>query len=94
MSHKYKGGGKVLHELLLGKFLIGAEILFTSDNFLLFFCESCHNSNALLCVVVVPSRKMKTFTTGYLYGKISPCIRFFSFITFTQVEVALRCCTA
>lgn len=46
-------------------------------------------------------RKMKTFTTGYLYGKISPCTRwhvrmhtFFSFITLTQVKMVLWCYVA
>lgn len=50
---KVQGVGKVLRELLLGKFLIGAEILSGLDSFF-FSCESCCNGNALLCAALVP----------------------------------------
>lgn len=70
MSHEYKGVGKVLHELLLGKFLIGAEILFRFDNSFFFFsCESCCNSNALLCVVVVPSERWRPLQRDIYMGR-------------------------
>lgn len=47
MSQEDRGAEKVL----LGKFLIGAEIFFRFDNFVFFLGESS-NGTALLCVVL------------------------------------------
>lgn len=75
MSHKVQGGvNKCSVNCCWGNFNWALKCFFSFDN--IFFClfvfaEGCFNRSALLsAVVVVP---LKTFATGFLYGKISPC---------------------
>ncbi len=58
--------GKVLHELSLGKFLIGTEIFCRSGNF---FCESCCDGNNLLCVVLAPSEGWRHLQQAIYMGR-------------------------
>lgn len=67
MSHGDRGAEKVL----LGKFLIGAEIFWVWQFCFLFFGESS-NGTALLCVVFVQLGRWRPITTGYLCGRKLP----------------------
>lgn len=67
MAHKYSVLEKVVHEL--GKFLIGAWNSWRVGQFL---CESCWDGNALLLCCFGSNGKMKTLSTGNLYGKFTP----------------------